>query len=132
MKPIREMTRGELSAFVQTHLRENGIEVVLSGGAAVSIYSDNQYLSYDLDLINIYAASHTTIRDAMIEIGFHEEGRHFTHPDTQLFIEFPPGPLTIGEEPVKQIDEIQFPTGILRIISPTDCVKDRLAAYYLG
>ncbi len=29
-----------------------------------------------------------------------------------------------------QVDEITLPTGILRIISPTDCVKDRLAAYY--
>jgi hypothetical protein len=28
------------------------------------------------------------------------------------------------------VDEIRLSTGILRIISPTDCVKDRLAAYY--
>ncbi len=26
--------------------------------------------------------------------------------------------------------EIEVGTGLLRIISPTDCVKDRLAAYY--
>ncbi|MCK9378418.1 MAG: hypothetical protein M0P73_20045 [Syntrophobacterales bacterium] len=34
------------------------------------------------------------------------------------------------EEPVKEIVTLNFPTGELRIISPTDCVKDRLAAYY--
>jgi len=28
------------------------------------------------------------------------------------------------------VDEHKLPTGILRIISPTDCVKDRLAGYY--
>ena len=28
------------------------------------------------------------------------------------------------------MDEHKLPTGILRIISPTDCVKDRLAGYY--
>mgnify|MGYP006298410697 CR=1 FL=1 len=30
----------------------------------------------------------------------------------------------------RKIDEIRVPTGILKIISPTDCVKDRLAWFY--
>jgi len=45
-------------------------------------------------------------------------------------VEFPPGPLGVGEEPVKQIDEIKTDAGVLRIISPTDCVKDRLVWFY--
>lgn len=36
---ISEMSLGELGAFVQSHLKEKGIDVVLSGGAAVGIYS---------------------------------------------------------------------------------------------
>jgi hypothetical protein len=36
MKPVEEMTQGELAAFVQSHLRAREISVVLSGGAAVS------------------------------------------------------------------------------------------------
>jgi len=64
----------------------------------------------------------------MQEIGFHERGRYFKHPESQFIIEFPVGPLAVGSEPVKQIDEIRFSTGVLRLISPTDCVKDRLAA----
>jgi hypothetical protein len=130
MKSIKEMTQGELAAFIQSHLREKGIDVVLSGGAAVSIYSRSKYVSWDLDLINPYSAKRRMLRQAMQELGFHEEGRHFEHPDTQFFVEFPPGPLAVGVEPVRQIDEIKFSTGMLRIISPTDCVKDRLAAYY--
>jgi len=59
-----------------------------------------------------------------------QEARYFIQPGTLYRVEFPPGPLAVGEEPVKKIDKIQFPTGILRVISPTDCVKDRLAAYY--
>jgi hypothetical protein len=66
----------------------------------------------------------------MQELGFEEQGRHFIHPDTDLFVEFPPGPLSVGEEPVKEVREIRLETGLLRLISPTDCVKDRLAAYY--
>ena len=130
MKSISKMTQGELGAFVQTHLRAEKIELVLSGGAAVSIYSGNRFVSLDLDLVNIYSIRQRVIRDLMLKIGFLEEGRHFTHPNTQFLVEFLPGPLAIGEEPIKQIDEIQYSTGTLRIISPTDCVKDRLAAYY--
>lgn len=59
-------------------------------------------------------------------------GGEFKHPQTPFLIEFPPGPLGVGDEPVKQIDEISTSTGIVRIISPTDCVKDRLAWYYHG
>ena len=130
MKSIKEMTQGELAAFVQSHLREKGIDVVLSGGAAVSIYSSNRYISLDLDLVNRYFAKRRPLRETMQEIGFQEEGRHFKHPDTQFFVEFPPGPLAVGMEPVKQVNELKFSTGMLRIISPTDCVKDRLACYY--
>lgn len=130
MKSIKDMTNAELAAFIESHLLEKGIYVVLSGGACVSIYSSNKYVSMDLDLVNVRFAKRQDIRSAIQEIGFQEEGRHFRHPDTELLIEFPPGPLAVGEEPVKKVDEHKLPTGILRIISPTDCVKDRLTGYY--
>ena len=130
MKKISAMNEAELSAYVQSHLRKQGIEVVLSGGGAVTIYSENKYISKDLDLVNIYAVSRRKIRSAMKELGFQEEGRYFAHAETKLFIEFPAGPLAIGEEVIVNIAEKEVLTGMLRIISPTDCVKDRLAAYY--
>jgi hypothetical protein len=66
----------------------------------------------------------------MQEIGFGEKKRYFIHQDTKHIVEFPPGPLSVGEEPVKRINEMKFSTGILKVKSATDCVKDRLAAYY--
>jgi hypothetical protein len=68
--------------------------------------------------------------DAMREIGFQEEGRYFRHPDSNVLVEFPPGPLAVGAEPVKEVQEIELATGTLKLISPTDCVKERLASYY--
>ena len=92
MKTIREMTQAELGAFVQSHLREKNITVALSGGAAVSIYSEAKYVSLDLDFVNIYAVRMSSIINAMQEIGFEESARYFKHPDSQYFVEFPPGP----------------------------------------
>lgn len=130
MKPIRDMTQAELGAYVQSHLGAKGIDVVLSGGAVVAIYTSGKYVSPDLDLVNRYSAKRSAIKSAMEELGFQAMGRHFEHPDTEFFVEFPPGPLSLGEAYNIRIDELEMETGILRVISPTDCVKDRLAWYY--
>jgi hypothetical protein len=130
MKSIRNMTQPELCAFIQSFLSRKNIDVVLSGGASVAFYSSNKYVSYDLDLVNIWSVKRRAIHKAMIDMGFSEHGRYYRHPETQYLVEFLPGPLSIGTEPVGLVDEINLQTGILKIISPTDCVKDRLAAYY--
>lgn len=126
------MSRADLGALVQEQLRSSGIDMVLSGGACVSIYSQNQYESMDLDMIHtsLLKPKRKLIRDAMAEIGFGEKGRYFIHPNTDIFVEFPEGPPAVGKEAVKDIHERKESTGILKIISPTDCIKDRLAGYY--
>lgn len=130
MKPVGELSLGELAALVCSHLRSHGLDAVLSGGATVSIYTANRYQSHDLDFIINLPATRPRIRRALTELGFVEDHRHFKHPDTLLFVEFPPGPLAVGGEPVREVVQLQFSTGLLRLISPTDCVKDRLAALY--
>jgi hypothetical protein len=130
MKVVADMTQGELAAYIDTHLRAEGIKVVLSGGACVAIYSNHKYVSKDLDFIGQYSLDRKLISVAMNELGFFEKGKYFSHPQTDFFVEFIAGPPSIGDEPVAEIREVQLATGIVRIISPTDCVKDRLAAYY--
>jgi hypothetical protein len=130
MKPINKMNQAELAAFVDQHLSDSGLHVVLSGGAAVRIYSNGEYVSSDIDLVNARFASRDRIEKSMMELGFIPKGQHFEHPETEHIIEFPPGPLQFGDGKVKIVDKMKFDTGILRIISPTDCIKDRLAHYY--
>lgn len=130
MKRVKNMSQAELAAYIQDALQKEEIHVVLSGGSAVSFYSGNQYVSKDLDLINAGFAKRSKIKLIMERMGFQEQGRYFINPEAQFFVEFPDGPLSVGEEPVKNISEFKLPTGKLRIISPTDCVKDRLCAFY--
>jgi len=130
MKQIKHMIQAELAAYIQDILQHEGIKVVLSGGSAVSFYSTNKYVSKDLDLINTNFAKRSQIKSAMEKIGFKEQGRYFANPETKLFVEFPDGPLSVGQEPVKEISEFKLATGILRVVSATDCVKDRLCAFY--
>lgn len=130
MKPVKDMSVGELGALVCSHLEKNGIRVVLTGGACVTIYSDNKYQSMDLDFVEEVPVTRRKLIRTLVELGFSEENRYFRHPDTEFFLEFPPGPLSVGEEAIRDISVMEFSTGRLRLISPTDCVRDRLAAFY--
>lgn len=130
MKQIKNMSHVELAAYIQDILQKEGINVVLSGGSAVSFYSSDKYVSKDLDLINTNFARRSKIKSVMEKLEFHEQGRYFVNPETIFFVEFPDGPLSVGEEPVKEISEFELTTGTLRVVSATDCVKDRLCAFY--
>lgn len=131
MKQIGNMTQAELAAYVQSSLRDNHIEVVLSGGAVVVIYKVRGNMSrWTLTSYNARFAEFRDIEQTMERLGFTRIGRHFVHPATQYYVEFPPGPLTVGERKIAALSELHLDTGILRLLSPTDCVLDRLAHYY--
>ncbi len=130
MKPLKEMSMGELAAYVCSHLKTQGIDVVLSGGGCVAIYSSGKYVSYDLDFIERLSLGRRKLKAVLAAIGFEESDKYFRHPDTEYFVEFPAGPLAIGGEPPQEIRILKFSTGELTALSPTDCVKDRLAAYF--
>ena len=90
--------------YVCAELRKHDIPVVLSGGSCVSIYSQEKYVSMDLDFVNQAFTKRTRIKAVMESLGFNEENRYFRHPQAKFLVEFPPGPLGVGDEPVKQID----------------------------
>lgn len=130
MKKTGNMNIAELAAFICTHLNNSGIKCILTGGACISIYTDNKYESFDLDFIDCTYRSRKQIAEELGKIGFIENNRYFVNNETKYFIEFPAGPLSIGSEPVHITNELVFSTGKLFLLTPTDSVKDRLAAYY--
>lgn len=130
MKPINKMTLGELAAYIDTHLQKSGINVVLSGGACVAIYSNHKYVSKDIDFIARFTIDHKKVKNAMTELGFEQRGKYYHNSQTPYFVEFIPGPPSVGQDPIEEIHEITMTTGMIRILTPTDSVKDRLAAFY--
>lgn len=122
----------ELAALVSQTLEAAGIKATLSGGGAVSIYTQNEYESKDLDFVT--SERRDALASALHPLGFTlaDDRRHFVHPHTELFLEFPPAPLQFGNKVVQQDDVPRLRTawGLLRVITPTQCVMDRLAAYW--
>lgn len=126
---FKSCTEEELWKYVATHLKKRNIDTVLVGGAVVSIYTEGAFESGDLDLIltNFFVKN---VPEVMSEIGFKKKGRHYVHPECKhLYIEFPKGPLAIGDDAQIVPDEMTVEGIEIKILSPTDCVKDRLASY---
>lgn len=124
----------DVAAIVSDALDIAGITATLSGGSAVTIYSDNAYLSRDLDFVT--AAMIADLEPVLTTLGF-ERTRvprlsQFMHPEIEWYVEFPPAPLSFGHLEVSPTDcaKIESPAGILRIITPTQSVMDRLAAVF--
>lgn len=120
----------EYALVVSQHLHESGIDNILTGGACVSIYSNEKYKSRDLDFLIPGEVRLTDIKAALSELGFVEKDRVFLHGKIELSIDIIAPPLTVGEEQIRKLNEIREENAILKLLTPTDSVKDRLAAYF--
>jgi hypothetical protein len=120
----------KLAFILCDFLSSDGIDTVLTGGACVSLYTENEYLSYDLDFVLLDLANRNKARKKVEALGFKPDGRHFRHPDSPFLVEFLSPPLSVGEEPVREVSSLHEEGLTLMLLSPTDCVKDRLAGFF--
>lgn len=130
MKPIdfSDIDIKDMACFVFETLKLNGVRAILVGGACVSIYSNNLYQSYDLDFASYDDLK--TIEKILKKFGFNRKGRCFYHHECPFIIDFVNPPIAIGNEPVSTFETLHGPMGSIQLLSPTDCVKDRLSAFF--
>ena len=123
-------TEEELWRYVAWHLEGEEIRSILVGGAVVAIYTEGLYRSGDLDMVPD-EIGRQRLEAVLAGIGFEPtKSRYYKHPACpHLFLEFPRGPVEIGEQFPVVPDEIEVEGRTLRLLSPTDSVKDRLAGY---
>jgi hypothetical protein len=130
MKDISKLSFKGLAAFVSHHLRESGVPNVLTGGACVSIYTDNRYQSYDLDFVNVDGVPVSKICAILNGIGFSERGRIFINEDVEYSVDILGPPLSVGAQKITSVNTIKIDKMELKLLTPTDSLKDRLAAFY--
>jgi hypothetical protein len=130
---ISTSTLEDVAFEVCTTLAKRGLKVVLVGGSAATFYAPAAYQSYDADFIALFAAdrtSQTEVTDGMQSLGYSIKDNLFVHSSNPFTVEFPKGPLAIGGTAVTMFDTIKRGGQVLNILTPTDCVRDRLAKYY--
>lgn len=133
-RSIDKLSIQELAALICDNLKREGLQATLSGGACAQIYSNAKYVTGDLDfVVNYFWPKNDVIIDkVMVKLGFERKGRTFINPSVSYSVEFPPGPLSIGEEYQIKPSELKLESGNLSLLSPTDSVKDRLTGYFYG
>ena len=118
----------ELAGLICQYLKDDDIEAILVGGACVTVYSNNRYISHDLDYVS-HEDFHK-IAASLKKLGFVKKGRHFEHPDCPFFIDFVTEPVAIGNEVITKFEQMTTKYGTFKLLRPTDCVKDRLSSFY--
>jgi hypothetical protein len=136
MTDLNKLSIAELAALICEALKNEGLSVTLSGGACAEIYSNKKYVTGDLDFVVNYMwpGNDKIIKKVMAVLGFVKNGRIYLNENDSVAysVEFPPGPLSIGEENQIVPVEITLKTGNLSLLSATDSTKDRLTGYFYG
>ncbi len=125
-------TLREVALTVGAVLSEHQVRAVLTGGACVSIYTDGLYVSKDADFVIQSAPSglQRRVDEALGSLGFVRDADRYVHDLTPFFVEFPPGPLSIGSDLKIEPVELKIGNATALVLSATDSCRDRLAAFY--
>ncbi len=114
-------------AIVSERLRQDSIEPILVGGAAVEFYTMGGYATKDVDL----ALSHCPeVDQAFADLGFSKEGRYWVHVELDLLFEAPADPDLPGETAPRK--RVQIEGMEVVILGLEDLIMDRLQMWIHG
>jgi hypothetical protein len=123
-------TLADVAVTVGDALRRAGIRAVLTGGACANLYTRGTHLSLDADFVLVAPCTTNDLDRALSNLGFERRRDRYVHRHVPFVVEFPRGPLGIGED--FQIRPVWLRRRGARALalSATDACRDRLAAFY--
>lgn len=126
----RDSSLREVAFAVCTALDRVGVTAVLTGGGAATLYAPEAIQSFDLDFVLEVYSDKNSPGKALEELGFRREGHDYRHRTSRFQLEFPVGPLAIGDERIERWTTLREGSGLLHVITATDSCRDRLAAFF--
>jgi len=118
-------TRSQLAAIVSKVLRTQTSEPVLVGGSVVALYTGELFTSDDLDFVNWRPLRE--VQRALEPLGFKVRLNTAVHPRARYYVQFVGSPVMVGNKYVPRPSRRKTAAGSFRLLSPLDCVLDRLA-----
>jgi hypothetical protein len=91
----------DVAFTVCTALDRVGTTAVLTGGSAATYYAPDAYQSDDLDFVITFNATGDSER-VLLALGFERHDDFYRHQSSLFPLEFPPGPLMVGDEVIPQ------------------------------
>ena len=103
------------------------VTAVMMGGSAATYYAPEAYQSKDIDfIITMHSPGG---QDALAALGYRPSGDYYLHAESPFPLEFPAGPLMVGDERIERWDTSRRRDEVLHVLTPTDSCRDRLAAF---
>ncbi len=130
MKLTARSTLADVAVTVGDALRRAGIRAVLTGGACANLYTKGAHLSRDADFVLVSPCTTGDLDRALSDLGFERRRDRYVHLRVPFVVEFPRGPLGIGEDFRIRPVWLRRQGGRTLALSATDACRDRLAAYY--
>jgi hypothetical protein len=122
-----------LAARISSKLGQRGIRAVLCGGSCVTIYAGGRFATRDFDFVLSSSYRDSDVAAALAELGYRPDpsvSGAFTHPDEEMIVDIRPAPPSLGDEPICDPAVLAVGRHKLVLLTPTDCVKDRLTHFY--
>ena len=130
MRLTAKSSLANVAVAVGDALRRAGIRGVLTGGACASLYAAGGYQSVDVDIVLFDTCTAEGLNAALAPLGFTRQPDRYVHAAVPFFVEFPRGPLGIGEDfRIRPVWRSRRGARTLAL-SATDACRDRLAAFY--
>ena len=128
---VAESSLADVCFAVSTALEAHGMSL-LTGGSAAALYAPAVYMSDDADFILEADEPLARVALALKPLEFQQDGksRIFIHPRSRFTLDFPKGPLSVGGEYIHETQTLAQGDLRLRILTRTDCIRDRLAHFY--
>ncbi len=131
-KPIdfNKLTLRQAVARLSEHLEDAGHEPVLTGSACAAVYVG---ASIRPRAINFVIGEYTSgdLDGTMKKLGFERSSmNHYESKSSPYDVVFSPPPLAVGDDVVRDIATAQARPGKFMLLSPTDCVRQRLSMFY--
>jgi hypothetical protein len=119
----------DVAFIVCTALDAVGTTSVLTGGSAATFYAPDAYQSSDLDFVITFSGPEKGAAvKALSQLGYALDGACYVHPRSPFPIEFPRGPLMVGDDHITTWATVTRGEQRLHVLNPTDSCRDRLAA----
>ncbi|MBN1282478.1 MAG: hypothetical protein JXA24_01735 [Proteobacteria bacterium] len=123
--PVRQ-----IAAAVSRHLSQAGYDPVLTGRACAAAYIGARIKPKTLDFV-LTEYEVPELAEAMRTIGFMRSGLYnYVSRRSPVDVVFSPPPLAVGDHLVKETAVMKAKGGSIRLLTPTDCCRQRLSMYY--
>lgn len=120
----------EVAAVIAAKLAENGHEAVLTGKSCAAFYCGN---ASDINSIEfaIRRFEPESVFKVMSAMGFYPRDDHtFASKKIAYEVVLFPMPIAIGDDVANEVGVVRTKKGPLKVLTPTDCLRQRLSIYY--